>query len=336
MKITKIIERILATIPIMLGVALIVFLFMRLTPGDPIDLMMGDGGNVSEAEEAALRSELNLDQPLHIQLKDYFFQLLQGDLGESFKKSRPVSELIAETLPATIELALAAVFVSALIGIPMGVYSAVKQNSLIDRLGMGGSFLGISMPPFWLGIVLILIFSVTFGLTPVKGRLDFEFTIPTVTGMYLVDSLLAGDFAAFRNALSHLILPALTLGSSMAAIVARITRSSMIETLKSDYVVLARAKGLPEWKVITVHALRNALIPTVTIIGLEIGVMLSGNMIVETVFGWPGLGRLAVDGIFNRDYTLVQGVVMFYAFVFVIANLLVDIVYTYLNPKLRV
>src|SRR5690606_10348872 len=225
---------------------------------------------------------------------------------------------------------------SAIIGIPLGVYSAVKQNSLIDRIGMGGSFLGISMPPFWLGIVMILIFSVFMGITPVKGRLDFEYTIPTITGMYVIDSLIIGDFAAFKNALSHLFLPALTLGASMAAIVARITRSSMIETLKADYVILARAKGLPEWKVITVHALRNALIPTVTIIGLEIGVMLSGNMIVETVFGWPGLGRLAVDGIFNRDYTLVQGVVMFYAFVFVIANLMVDIIYTYLNPKLRV
>lgn len=335
MKLVKIIERILATIPIMLGVALIVFLFMRLTPGDPIDLMMGEG-NVSEAEESALRSQMNLDQPLHIQLKDYVLQLLQGDMGDSFKKNRPVSELIAETLPATIELALAAVFISAVIGIPLGVYSAVKQNSLIDRIGMGGSFLGISMPPFWLGIVMILVFSVFMGITPVKGRLDFEYTIPTITGMYVIDSLIIGDLAAFKNSLSHLFLPALTLGASMAAIVARITRSSMIDTLKADYVVLARAKGLPEWKVITVHALRNALIPTVTIIGLEIGVMLSGNMIVETVFGWPGLGRLAVDGIFNRDYTLVQGVVMFYAFVFVIANLMVDIIYTYLNPKLRV
>lgn len=334
MKFTKIIERILATIPIMLGVALIVFLFMRLTPGDPVDLMMGEG-HVTEEEEKALRAQMNLDQPLHIQLKDYFFNLLQGDMGDSFKKNRPVADLIIETLPATIELALAAVFVSAVIGIPLGVYSAVKQNSLIDRLGMGGSFLGISMPPFWLGIVLILVFSVYLGLTPVKGRLDFEFNIPRITGMYVVDSLLVRDFAAFKNAISHLILPALTLGASMAAIVARITRSSMIETLKSDYVVLARAKGLPEWKVIIVHALRNALIPTVTIIGLEIGVMLSGNMIVETVFGWPGLGRLAVEGIFNRDYTLVQGVVMFYAFVFVMANLIVDIIYTYLNPKLR-
>jgi len=243
--------------------------------------------------------------------------------------------LIIETLPATVELALAATFISLLIGIPIGVYSAVKQNSLIDRLSMGGSFLGISMPPFWLGIVLILIFSVYIGWTPVKGRIDFGVQFPTVTGLYVVDSLLAGNFKAFKNVLMHLLLPAITLGASMGAIVARVTRSSMVETLRSDYVTLARAKGVKEWKVIVIHALRNGLIPTVTMVGLEIGVLLSGNMIVETVFGWPGLGRLAVDGIFNRDYPLVQGVVMFYAFIFIFANLIVDILYTYLNPKLR-
>lgn len=335
MRFAKILERILATIPIMLGVALIVFLFMRLTPGDPIDLMMGEAGNVSKEEEDALRAQMNLDKPIYVQLKDYVIQLSKGDMGNSFKKNRPVTELISETLPATIELAFAAVLVSILIGVPIGVYSAVKQNSFIDRVGMGGSFMGISMPPFWLGIVLILVFSVYLGWMPVKGRLDFGYKIPSITGMYLIDSLLAGDLPAFKNAFSHLLLPAITLGASMGAIVARITRSSMIETLRSDYVILARAKGLKEWKVISIHALRNALIPTVTIIGLEIGVMLSGNMIVETVFGWPGLGRLAVDGIFNRDYTLVQGVVMFYAFIFVFANLIVDILYTYLDPKLR-
>lgn len=335
MKATKIIERILATIPLMLGVALIVFLFMRLTPGDPVDLMMGEAGNVSQAEEEALRTQLNLDKPILIQLKDYVIQLAQGDMGDSFKKNRPVTDLVKETLPATVELALAACLVSIFIGVPIGVYSAVKQNSFMDRFSMGVSFLGISMPPFWLGIVLIMIFSVFLGWTPVKGRLDFGFHIPTVTGLYLVDSLLSGDFPAFKNAVQHLLLPAFTLGASMGAIVARITRSSMIETLRSDYVTLAKAKGVAGWRVVTVHALRNALIPTVTIIGLEIGVLLSGNMIVETVFGWPGLGRLAVDGIFNRDYPLVQGVVMFYAFIFVIANLIVDILYTYLNPKLR-
>lgn len=335
MRLAKIIERILLTIPILLGVVIIVFLFMRLTPGDPVDMMMGDSGNVSEQEIETLTSELNLDKPLHIQLTTYFAGFFQGDLGDSYKKNRPVTELIIETLPATVELALAAAFISLVIGIPIGVYSAVKQNKLIDRLSMGGSFLGISMPPFWLGIVLILIFSAYLGWTPVKGRIDFGVDITSITGFYLIDSLLSGNLSAFKNVLLHLLLPAIALGASMAAIIARVTRSSMIETLRSDYIMSARAKGVKEWRVIIVHGLRNGLIPTITMVGLEIGVLLSGNMIIETVFGWPGLGRLAVEGIFSRDYPLVQGVVMFYAFVFVFANLIVDILYMYLNPKLK-
>src|SRR5699024_4709646 len=320
MRTIKIIERVLITIPIMLGVELIVFLFMRLTPGDLVDLMMGSDGNVSEEEVAIIKAEMNLDQPIHIELTTYVSEVLQGDLGNSYKKNRPVTELIIETLPATVELALAATFVSLIIGIPIGVYSAVKQNKLVDRMSMGGSFLGISMPHFWLGMVLIFIFSVYLGWTPVKGRVDFGVQFPTVTGLYVVDSIIAGDLNGLKNVLLHLLLPAITLGASMAAIVARVTRSSMVETLRSDYVTLARAKGVKEWRVIIVHAIRNGLIPTVTMIGLEIGVLLSGNMIVEAVFVWPGLGRLAVDGTFNRVYPLVEGVVMFYAFVFVIAN----------------
>lgn len=335
MRSIKVLERILATIPIMLGVALVVFLFMRLTPGDPIDLMMGNAGNVTQEEIDNLRTQYNLDQPLHIQLKDYVVQVFQGDLGNSYKKGRPVTDLIIETLPASIELALAGCFFAIVIGIPIGVYSAVKQNSFIDRFSMGSSFLGISMPSFWLGLILILVFSVKLGWTPVKGRLDFSVEIQTITGLHVIDSLLTGNIAGFKNAILHLLLPAITLGAAMAAIIARVTRSSMLEVLKADYVSMARAKGLREWRVIVVHALRNGLIPTITVIGLEIGVLLGGNMIIETIFGWPGMGRLAVDGIFNRDYPLVQGVVMFYAFTFVMANLLVDILYTYLNPKLR-
>lgn len=335
MQLVKIIERILITIPIMLSVTIIVFMFMRLTPGDPVDLMMGDSGNVSDEEIATLTAELNLDKPLHVQLGLYINDMLHGDLGNSYAKNQPVTDLIKETLPATIELALAAAFVSLAIGIPIGVYSAVKQNSLIDRFSMGASFLGISMPGFWLGIVLILIFSVKLGWTPVKGRIDFGLNVQNYTGLYVIDTLLSGNFKAFKNVLWHLLLPAITLGASMGAVVARVTRSSMIEAMQSDYISLARSKGVKEWKVIVVHALRNGLIPTITMIGLQIGGLLSGNMIIETVFGWPGLGRLAVDGIFNRDYPLVQAVVMFYAFVYVFANLIVDILYTYLNPRLR-
>jgi ABC-type dipeptide/oligopeptide/nickel transport system permease component len=335
MRSIKILERILGTIPIMIGVALVVFIFMRFTPGDPIDLMMGNSGNVSQTEIDNLRSQFNLDQPIYVQLKEYLGNLVQGDLGESFKKRRAVSELIGETLPATIELALAACLFSMIIGIPIGIYSALKQNSLIDRASMGTAFLGISMPPFWLGIVLMFIFSVSLGWTPVKGRLDFGIDIQDITGLYMIDSILTANWEGFKNAFMHLLLPAVTLGAAMASIISRITRSSMLEVLQMDYVTLARAKGLKESKVILKHALRNGLIPTVTVIGLEIGALLGGNMIVETVFGWPGLGRLAVESIFNRDYPLVQGVVMFYAFTFVIANLIVDVIYTYLNPKLR-
>lgn len=331
----KILERVLATIPIMVGIAIIVFLFMRFTPGDPVDLMMGSDGNVSQSEIDALKQQYNLDDPVHIQLYEYFKNILQGDLGESFKKSQPVLDLIIDTLPATIELALMATLFAILIGIPVGVYSAVKQNSLMDKASMGASFFGISMPPFWLGIVLIFIFSVQLGWTPVKGRIEFGIELESITGLYLLDSILTGNWEAFRNSFLHLVLPSITLGAAMAAIIARVTRSSMLEVLRADYVKLARAKGLKEWKVIVKHALRNGLIPTVTVIGLEIGVLLGGNMIVETVFGWPGLGRLAVDAIFSRDYPLVQGVVMFYAFTFVMANLLVDILYTYINPKIR-
>ncbi|WNF36316.1 ABC transporter permease [Bacillaceae bacterium IKA-2] len=334
MRSIKVLERILVAIPIMLGVALIVFLFMRLTPGDPVDMMMGNAGNVSQAEIDNLTSELGLDKPLHIQLVDYGGGILKGDLGNSYNKGQPVTTLIARTTAATVELALAAMFFALLVGIPIGVYSAVKQNSFIDRLGMGGSFFGISVPPFWLGIVLILIFSVKLGWTPVKGRLDFGIDIQTITGLYLLDSLLTLNWEGFKNAANHLILPAITLGAAMGAIVARVVRSSMLEALQMDYVKLARAKGLKEWRVIMIHTLRNALIPTITVVGLEIGALLGGNMLVETVFGWPGLGRLVVEGIFNRDYPLVQGVVMFYAIVFVLINLMVDIIYTYLNPRI--
>ncbi|WP_017380642.1 ABC transporter permease [Paenisporosarcina sp. TG-14] len=330
----KIVERILLTIPVMFGITLIVFLFMRFTPGDPVDLMMGSDGNVSESEIAALKEQYNLDASIPVQLYDYFTGILTGDFGESFTKSKPVLDLIVETLPATIELALMAVLFSVLIGIPIGVYSAVKQNSLIDRLSMGGSFFGISVPPFWLGIVLIFIFSVHLGWTPVKGRVDFGIEIQRITGLNLVDSFITGNWSAFKSSFMHLVLPAITLGAATSSVIARVTRSTMLEVLRADYVTLARAKGLKESHVIIKHALRNGLIPTVTVIGLEIGILLGGNMIVETVFGWPGLGRLAVEAIFSRDYPLVQGVVMFYAFTFVMANLLVDTLYTYLNPKI--
>lgn len=318
----------------MFGVVVLVFVFMRFTPGDPVDLMMGKAGNVTQEQIDALRAQFNLDAPIYVQLYDYLKDAVHGDLGDSFKEQRPVTELINQTMPATIELSVMAVLFALVIAIPIGVYSAVKQNSLIDRLSMGVSFLGVSMPAFWLGILLILIFSVKLGIAPPQGRIGNGTGLVHVTGFYILDSLITGNWAALKSSLSHLILPGVTLGATMAAIVARVMRSSMLEVLCQDYVVLARAKGLREFTVIAKHALRNGLIPAVTVVGIEIGALLGGNMIVETVFGWPGLGRLAVNAIFNRDYPLVQGVVMFYAFVFVMANLIVDVLYTFINPKI--
>ncbi|NUQ37478.1 MAG: ABC transporter permease [Caldilineales bacterium] len=335
MRLVKVIERLLAAIPIMLGVAVIVFVFMRMTPGDPVDIMMGQGGTVSEGEVERLRSEFNLDKPIHVQLGLFLSDLARGDLGNSFTKQQPVASLIGERLPATIELAFGSLFIGLLIAFPIGILSAVKQNSLLDRLSMGAAFLGISMPSFWLGIILILIFSVKLHWLPVQGRIDYDAGLQTVTGLYMLDSILTGNGPALISSLKHLILPSIALGSAVAAIVARVLRSSLLEILRSDYVKLARAKGAGETTVVMKHAVRNALIPTVTVVGLQVGVLLGGNMIVETVFSWPGLGRLVVEAIFNRDFPLVQGAVMVYAFIFVAANLVVDVLYTYLNPKIE-
>ncbi len=334
MRAIKVLERILATIPIMFGVAIMVFIFMRLTPGDPVDIMMGSGGAVGAGEIEQLRAEFHLDEPIHIQLWYFLRDAARGDLGNSYIKKRPTMELIAERLPATIELALGSLFFALIIAFPIGILSAVRQNSWLDRFSMAGAFLGISMPAFWLGIVLILIFSVKLRWLPVQGRISYDVNLQEITGLYVVDSILTRNWPALKDALRHLILPSISLGAAVAAILARVLRSSMLETLRADYVTLARAKGAPEHRVVLRHALRNALIPTVTVIGLQVGVLLGGNMIVETVFGWPGLGRLVVDAIFNRDFPLVQASVMVYAFTFVIANLVVDILYTYLNPKI--
>lgn len=335
MRLVKVIERLLAALPIMLGVAIVVFLFMRMTPGDPVDIMMGQGGAVSAGEIERLRSEFNLDKPVYIQLGLFLSDLARGDLGNSFARQKPVAQLIGDRLPATIELALGALLVGLLIAFPIGILSAVKQNSLVDRLSMAGAFLGISMPAFWLGILLILIFSVNLRWLPVQGRIDYDVGLQTVTGYYVLDSILTGNGPALVSSLKHLILPSITLGVAVAAIVARVLRSSLLEILRSDYIKLARAKGASETRTVLKHGLRNALIPTVTVVGLQVGVLLGGNMIVETVFGWPGLGRLVVDAIFSRDFPLVQGAVMVYAFTFVAANLIVDVLYTYLNPKIE-
>lgn len=334
MKAIKIFERVLTTIPIMFGVAIIVFFFIRLTPGDPVDIMLGRSAAVTQREIEQLRQQFHLDEPLHVQLGYFLGDALRGNLGYSYIRNKPVIDLLTERLPATIELTLGSLLISLIIALPIGILSAVRQNSLLDRLSMAGAFLGISMPGFWLGIILILFFAVRLQVLPAQGRLSYDVQLQEITGLYVLDSLLTGNGRALEDSLKHLVLPSLTLGAGVAAIVARVLRSSMLEVLRSDYIKLARAKGASEWDVVMKHALRNALIPTVTVVGLQVGVLLGGNMIVETVFSWPGLGRLVVDAIFNRDFPLIQGAVMLYAITFVLTNLMVDVLYTYLNPKI--
>jgi peptide/nickel transport system permease protein len=334
MRAIKILERVLVTIPVMFGVAIVVFFFIRLTPGDPVDIMLGRGGVVSVREIELLRHQFHLDQPLAVQLWYFLSDAVRGDLGHSYIRNKAVVDLLVERLPATIEMTIGALVVSLIIALPIGIISAIRQNSLTDRLGMAGAFLGISMPGFWLGIILILVFAVWFQWLPAQGRLSYAVQIQHVTGLYVLDSVLTRNMAALKDAVKHLVLPSITLGAGVAAIIARVLRSSMLEVLRSDYIRVARAKGASEWIVIMKHTLRNALIPTITVVGLQVGVLLGGNMIVETVFSWPGLGRLVVDAIFNRDFPLIQGAVMIYALTFVLTNLAVDVLYTYLNPRI--
>jgi len=330
-----IVRRILLAVPVALGVAVLAFFSLHLLPGDPVQIMLGDTTS-SAATIRAVQHELHLDQPLHVQLALFFDQLAHGDLGVSIVQHRPVAALIADALPATIELTVATILIAVLIAVPMGLLSALRPRSWIDRAVLSISLLGASMPAFWFGLLLILFFAVSARLLPTSGQIDPSIGVPAVTGFLLVDSLLAGNGGAVASVLRHLLMPALTLGVVFAAVLARTVRSSMIDVLRRQYVTTARAKGLPETAIVIKHALRNALIPAVTVAGLQIGELLGGNMIVETVFAWPGLGRLVVNSIFARDYLVVQAAVMLYALTYVAANLAVDVTYTVLDPQMDV
>jgi len=335
MRAVRILERALVTIPIMLSIAILVFLFMRLSPGDPVDIMLGQEGTVTASERAQLRHEFHLDEPVHVQLWLFLKGAVRGDLGYSYVHKRPVKELIADRLPATIELALGAFIFSLIVSIPIGIISAARQRSLIDQVSMIGALLGTSMPSFWLGIVLILFLCVRLQWLPAYGRIGAGVGLERVTGLYVLDSVLTKNRPALITSLKHLVLPSISLGVGGAATVARVLRSSMVDIMQQHYITLAHAKGQSEFLVVMRHALRNALIPTVTVVGLQVGALLGGNTTVETVFGWPGLGTLVIQAITNRDFPLVQASVMVYAFTFAMANLVVDVLYTYLNPKVE-
>ena len=330
----RLLERLIGLVPVLLGVSVIVFLMITLTPGDPVEIMLGDSRSSPE-QEAALRRDMGLDRPLPERFLVFVGNGLRGEFGLSFFHRRPVIDVIAERLPATLELTLVSLILALAIAIPLGVLAAVRKNTWLDRIATVGSLLGVSMPGFWVGILLILLFSVKLGWLPVSGRIGYSSEVRSITGMLLVDSLLLGRLDSFWQALRHIILPAFTLALPMAAVLMRVTRSSMLEVLRSDYVLFAEAKGLSRRRVIGLHALKNALIPTVTVAALETGSLLGGNMIVETVFGWPGLGRLVVEAIFNRNYPLVQAAVLLYAVTYVLLNFVADVLYTVLNPRVR-
>jgi peptide/nickel transport system permease protein len=304
-----ILRRVVLMVFILLGVSVITFSMMHLVPGDPAEMIAVEryGEQATAKTIELVRAELGLDQPVFVQYFHWLTNVLQGDLGYSFRTDRPVLDEILTRLPATIQLAVAGMLVALVIAIPVGVISATRRYSAVDSISMLGALLGVSMPHFWLGLLLIMFFSVHLGWLPVFGRGGIE----------------------------HLILPAITLGTGMAAITTRLVRSSMLEVLNQDYIRTARAKGLKEKVVIYKHALKNALIPVVTIVGLQFAFLLEGAVVVEVIFAWPGIGRLLVDSIFARDFMVIQGCVLYIAALFVVVNLLVDISYAYLDPKIR-
>lgn len=300
-----IVRRLILTIPVLLGVATLVFALLHLVPGDPAQVMLGESAAASDVDE--LRAKLGLNQPLPAQYVQFISGLVQGDFGTSFRYGTPVFQEIAQRLPNTLELALAAMSVAILIALPLGILGALYRGRAIDQAAMTVSLVGISMPNFWLGPLLAIVFAVSLGWLPVSGMGDWR----------------------------HLVLPAVTLGAALAAILARMTRASLIEELRELYVLAARARGLSQTRAVLRHALRNSLIPVVTILGLQFGAVLTGTIITETIFSWPGIGRLLIQAINFRDYPLVQGCILFIATTYVLVNLLVDLTYGYLDPRIR-
>ncbi|CAO1659311.1 ABC transporter permease subunit [Salinicola sp. NYA28a] len=321
-------------VPTFIGVTIVAFAFIRLLPGDPILLMAGERG-ISAERYAQLESQMGFDRSLVVQYLDFLKGLLHGDLGNSLVTHAPVMDEFMSRFPATLELSLFALAFAVIIGLPAGVLAAVKRGKTLDHTIMGISLTGYSMPIFWWGLLLIMLFSSTLGWTPVSGRISFLYFIEPVTGFMTIDSLIAGDWGAFLSSLHYLILPSIVLGTIPLAVIARQTRSSMLEVLGEDYVRTARAKGLSNFRVIMVHTLRNALISVVTVIGLQVGLLLAGAILTETIFSWPGIGKWMIDAISRRDYPSVQGGLVLIAFIVMIVNLLVDLAYGVINPRIR-
>jgi dipeptide transport system permease protein len=328
------IRRILMLIPTFVGISVVAFVFIRLLPGDPVLLIAGERGMSPERYQTLLHS-YGFDRPVWQQYLFYLDQLIHGNLGTSINTKKPVWNEFFALFPATLELSFCAIVFAVVVGVPAGVVAAVKRATVFDHSIMTTALVGYSMPIFWWALLLIIVFSGWLGWTPVSGRIDFIYFFKPVTGFMLIDSLLSGQKGAFGSAVSHLILPTIVLGTIPLAVIARQTRSAMLEVLGEDYVRTARAKGLAEWRIIGLHALRNALIPVVTTVGLQIGLLMAGAILTETIFAWPGVGKWMVDSIFRRDYPSVQGGLLLIAAFVVIVNLAVDLIYGLINPRIR-
>ena len=334
------IKRLLLLIPTFFGITLLTFFLIHAIPGDPVQIMLGERSSDPQVY-AEMMANLGLDKPLYAQYWDYLVRLFHGDLGKSFVTSTSVWDEFKALFPATLELGISALIFGAFFGILLGVLAAVKRGSVFDHGVMGLSLVGYSMPIFWWGLMLIMLFSSILGLTPVSGRLDLLYDVEPTTGFMLIDAwraeLLDPDLnqGAFYDALHHLILPTIVLGTIPMAVISRMTRSSMLEVMGEDYVRTARAKGLSPARVIFIHTLRNAMIAVVTVIGLQIGSLVGGAVLTETIFSWPGIGKWLVDSIFRRDYPVVQNGLLIVAMLVIMINLLVDVVYGLVNPRIR-
>ena len=330
---TYLLRRLVGTIPVMVLISLLVFLLIQAAPGDPTLMLLGEDSTAEDIAEA--RERWGLDQPVYVQYIKFFMSAAQGNLGRSFKYDEPVLDVIINRIPATLELAAASLIIAVIFAIPLGVWAAAKPNSWVDNTGTTFGLFGISMPSFWFGIMLILLFAGILNILPSAGRDTYGIAGPRITGFYILDSVIEGNWAGVRDGAEHVFLPALALGSNMLGILMRVTRSSVLEVMHEDYVVTARAKGLEERKVLWRHVVRNALIPVITVVGLELGTLLSGSIIVETVFSWPGSGSLLIIALNARDHPLVTGLVLVYTTAFVAINFLIDVLYAVIDPRIR-
>ena len=331
----QLLKKIFSLIPTVIGASVIAFALIRLVPGDPVIHLLGErGGDPAVVEK--LRNQFGLDQSVTIQYLNFLKNALTGDMGQSIVSNRPVSEEFFSRFPATLELSIVALIWSTFLGIPLGVLAATKKNSVWDYSVMSTALIGYSMPIFWWGLILVIIFSVGLGWFPVSGRIEVIYDIPLKTGFYLFDSWFSDEpLKAFLSSLKHLILPAVVLGTIPLAVLARMTRSSVLEVLGEDYIRTAKAKGLGFFRIVYIHALRNALIPIATVLGVLVGTLLTGAVLTETLFSWPGIGRWLVKSVEARDYPVIQAGVLYLSFIVVFINLLVDLSYYWMNPKLR-